>query len=66
MTGSNEIVVNQQEMCRLLEIALKGDVIREGVAFSVVQVSAKEKSGYGGEQAFTISLAEPQGPEVPA
>lgn len=64
MTGSNEIVVNQQEMCRLLEIALKADVIRDGVAFSVTGVDLS-KSSYSGEKSFTISINEPPKAEVP-
>lgn len=65
MMGGNEICVNEQEMCRLIQIALKADVIRDGVPFDVVKVEEVDKSGYG-EKRFKISIAEPVKPEVPA
>jgi hypothetical protein len=63
MTGENKLTVNQEEMCRLLQIALAGDIIREGVGFSVVNVASAAPS-YGSEKAFTITLTEPQRPEA--
>lgn len=64
MTGNNEIHVNQQEMCRLMQLALKADVIREGVAFEVTKVEVEKSNSYSNAE-FTISINTPDPIPVP-